>query len=735
MTEKTHVRRSLGIATALLGLFAFGVLARRSTTLHAGPTQDTLRRGSMTVQYRYEFNSTQYQEHTHITSQLDAKVVFDCSEEQLIFFDPNYMKESGVPIPQTYGYSTLMGPTFAGPLGGQLVSANGTGNYTRTVQTPSGGNSGEGQGPLNAFVVTFARGDFTSVSAAAIAAVTITQTSHAGGGAGQSSSSTSENVILEFGLNQGSPPPGWTYSVTHKPGTYRYVVTGNFHQSATVSEAVYNEEKASFSLLFDLSGDEELEAVITPPDGKHNPSDKYENWMPEAGPDQNTPGNSMEIRVVLQPKGQPGKLPKRTAKFKFELIDVSQEPGICLNSPPKDQAWSSSDLRMDAGSNRQLAVLDPMGQTAESASGLLESGVRVSSYDYGAWGKLKVTAILDDGTSIVGHLKNKPDVESLSIPKDDNGNHIADYWESLMSVTDSSADSDDDRHPKGNGDAGDGLSLYEEYRGFMINGQHFRTDPTYKDVFVYDQDQMSLGDYAASGLDIHSVRQEETYKTKSQQNQLIINFNHGYAHLGDKFVLLLKDDPSLSERGLLGLADCGPVGNPQPGLPKTCRSIGVAVDGNLQLNTNHPFSQLISTIAHELAHGSNVWHHGDKDYTVKIVYQDRPDGSAQVSTGSWGVSVVGGQESGVQDCIMRYNGNTFYESAGGPYYWHRGAAIVHGVVYPPVEPDGTIFCDSKVGTGVNDPQGGKLPDGRPLPKAGNATRGDCTHQFSVNDLK
>lgn len=729
------MRLKLGLVLISFTVIALALFSRNSVSLHARAAENSLRRGTMTLQYYDEFSSTQYQEHTSITRQLDARVVFDCSEEQLIFFDPNFMKNSAIPIAQAYGYSTLGGPTFNGPLGARLVSANGSGKYTRSVQSPSGSMSGEGQGGLSAFLVSFAGGDFSSVSALASASVNITQTSHEGGRIRQSSFTAGENVGLEFALKQGAAPPDWTYNITHKPGSYRYVVTGNFHRVGQIGETLYEEENASFSLVFDLSGEEELEAVIIPPNGKDGPSEKYENWMPEAGRNENTAGNFMEIRVVLQPKGQPGKLPKRTAKFKFELIDVSKEPGVCLNWPPRDQARSSSDLRMDARSNSQLSVLDALGQTAESASGVLESVVDVYSYDYGAWGKLKVTAILDDGTSIVGHLKDKPDIELLSIPKDDNGNHVADAWEDLLSVKNASAESDDDQHPKGNGDAGDGLSLYEEYRGFMINGQHFRTDPTYKDVFVYDQDQMSLGGYAASGLDIHSVREEETYTTKSQQNQRIINFNHGYAHLGDKFVLLLKDDPSLSKRGLLGLADCGPVGDPHPGLPKTCRSIGVAVDDNLQLQTNHPFSQLISTIAHELAHGSNVWHHGDKDYTVKTVYQDRPDGSAQVSTGSWGVSVIGGQESGVQDCIMRYNGNTFYESAGGPYYWHRGAALVHGVLYPPVEPDGTTFCDSKVGTGVNDPKGGNLPDGRPLPKAGNATRGDCTHQFSVNDLK
>jgi hypothetical protein len=84
---------------------------------------------------------------------------------------------------------------------------------------------------------------------------------------------------------------------------------------------------------------------------------------------------------------------------------------------------------------------------------------------------------------------------------------------------------------------------------------------------------------------------------------------------------------------------------------------------------------------------------------------------------------------------MRYPGKKFYEFPGGKWTWQHASQSVSGYEYEPDEPVGTIFCDTDKGTGVNDSNGGTLPDGRKLPKAGNASIGDCMHQFSVNDLK
>lgn len=736
--KELRVTKFLGVLTALCGLLAIGWLARGGGHLHAGQTENQVRRGSMALQWRDEVKTSSAptpHDVITITKQLNAKVVFEVSEEQLMFFDPNYMKGSPIPITHGYVLSNAAGsPSFGGPLEAKLIKSDGQGNYTREEHDDSGNYhlrvSGAGQAGLSALIVTFQGGNFFTVAASAMPiAATINGSSMDGTSSHSTTYTSGETAGIELTLKQGAPPPGWTVSVNHKPGTYRYVVNANLHQSGPMGDSLYVEETASLSLLFDLSGEEELEAVLIPLDDGKPENEKYANWVPEAGNDESAPGNYLEVRVVLQPKGQAGKLPSKTAKFRFELMNVSHEPGVCLNWPPKPQAKSTPDLRIDTSPKRGLTALDQNGQSVESKEGLTEFLVTIDSYDYGAWGKLKVTAILDDGTTVVAHLKDKPDQESLAIPKDDNNNHIADAWEHDMGLSgDVSESSDDDDSPAGDGTKGDGLSTYEEYRGFQVQGSHIRTNPKMKDLFVYDQDDMTLGYFAVSGLALHSLRVEEfTFDTPEARtkNPWVINFNSGFGNLGKQHVLFFRN-ASLGD-GTLG--DSGPL---NPGPPKTTYWVKVDVAYSAKLGG---VQELESTIGHELAHRTNVWHHGDKDYEINKAEKELTAGNwAEMlkakADDSWTVSAQGGQSSGDADRIMRYELIDFYEWNAGPFRWTKPAVgLVRGGRYRINAAPGTTFCASYKGTGVNG------PGNPPVPLAGDATRGSCQRQICVNDVK
>lgn len=710
---------------SILALFAVGWLASNWHAAGASQTGAQLHPGRMTIQWNDELKISGPGEQDTTTKKLDAQVVFDVSEEQLIFFNPNF-KGAPIPMTQVYGFDRSMGqPVFTGPLGGQLVSWNGAANYSRTVQHPSSSESGEGQGTLSQFTVTFSGAEFQSVSAAA-APVSVTTT--AGSSNGGTTTRTSQEVfVIELGMDRGTPPPGWTVTVNHKPGSYRYIVTANFTHSSQGGETQYA-ESASFTLTFDLSGEEEIEAVMIPQDKGKPENEKYPNWMPEAGNDEDTAGNSLHVSVVLQPKGQEGKMPSKTGKFHFELADVSHEPGVCLNWPPEGLAKTTPDLKIDGSSNRQLHPNGVDGQSADSDDKLLASSVTVSSYDWGAYGKLKVTVTLDDGTTVVAHLKDEPDIESLTIPKDDNGNHIADAWERKMGLSgDVSETSDDDDSPAGDGTKGDGLSAYEEYRGFQVQGHHISTDPKVKDLFVYDQDDMTLGYFGASGLDLHSVRSEEfTFSSPGGggQNPWVINFNSGFGNLGKQHLLFLRN-------ATLGNGKLGDSGGINPGPPKTTYWIKLDVAYTASLGG---VNELQSTIAHELAHRTNVWHHGDKDYDVGKVEKELSPGNwvemlKRKPDDVWTVSAQGGQSSGA-DCIMRYELIDFFEWDAGPYRWTKPpGALQRGGRYRKPAPPGTTFCSDFRGAGVN------APGNQPAPLAGDATRGICQKQFCVNDVK
>jgi hypothetical protein len=460
-------------------------------------------------------------------------------------------------------------------------------------------------------------------------------------------------------------------------------------------------------------------------------------------------GNKLEnVKVVLQKKGQKGSKTAQGARFRVELVDTSHEPGVCLNWPPKDQVKIPSpfDLEIDVKNNPIFEPLKP-GDTypqaaVTHANNLHELKFSILSHDYGAYGKLKVTFQLQDGSGpFDAHLKDKPNVTEMTIPLDDNGNHIADKWEKDNGVFEKNLlpDSDDDSIPEGKDGPGDGLSLYEEYRGFMVSGQHKRTNPNIKDLFVYDKSgfgKRNFDDFLASLLDFHLVSNQEFYKDPNTQtpNPYVINFNHKTGHLVDEHVLILQD--ACLDKGVTGLTPLGP--------PKNLPDGAVKVDQGECMDTKWGQEELNHTIAHELAHCCHVGHHGPSefdipngDYITGWVQHRNDDGTwVYISRGdhAYTIAVPGGARSGDQQCIMRYNAADFYVCPGGSYRWQGGKEKwTEGWPYPPFEDPGANFCLSKEGTGTNVPP--EKPYQYVCSKAGNATWGECLQQFCVNDLK
>ena len=464
------------------------------------------------------------------------------------------------------------------------------------------------------------------------------------------------------------------------------------------------------------AGQVDAEAVIIPPKD-------YPNWQPQAGDDEKTAGNSLVVTAKIYKKGHPQEPSRQKAQFKFELVDVSKEKGVCLNWPAVD-ATDDFDLQIDPLANLELTIGDEKRQNAISEKGLDESKVKITSYDWGAWGKLKVTAVFLDGTEVPAHLEGNKAKNELVIPKDDNGNHIADAWEEPFHLAGGSNAKDDrDSIPPGPpGDDGDGLSLYEEYRGFRVQGKHIFTYPALKDIFIVDGIGSGLGYFGESELTTHLIDYDEYGLEIGDTNGRVINPNRGFATLGPQHVLMLQNKHM---PGLFGMAE-----GRGPGPPKTTQSVAIDVAA---CNKVGP-TQLPHTIAHELAHGCNVWHHGDSNYKITQYRWLQADGTwgawqAAPDDVKYDVCVTGGQESGVQECIMRYSGGGMLVRAAANMQWIRPDGLIErGALYGPPEAPGTIFCDQNEGTGVNAP---------PNSKAGNATegKGKCKRQFCVNDRK
>ncbi len=541
--------------------------------------------------------------------------------------------------------------------------------------------------------------------------------------------SSKMRITAHFPVTGTGPDPDWQVQVSRTANGYSgnasykkqdeggWIITKTVSYTLDIGEAIY-------------------EVVVTPPKN-------LKDWIPKGGKDENTPGDQIKfIGQVQEKKGSKGGKAggSRKVKVAFELTS-SREPGIAMNFPPKDLVSKPPrpDLRiLKEGTSSAFTITDETkedGPGQYKAEGEFKVGesfdLVVGSFDYGAYGYLNVSA--DAPVRIKGH----PDTNRLWLPKDDNMNSIADKWEEKdKSVRGGASDSDEDSKPEGDGTPGDGLSLYEEYRGFMVQRNHIRTNPKYKDLFIFDQNNLTIGEFARSGLVLHLVKNGEFVEDPEPgvHNPNVINFNAGTAHLGKQHLLRMKNGPV---NGAVGVVLPENVPGAPPGPPKTVRVVIIDVS-KLGKKT------LPSIIAHELAHGSNVVHHGMNDYKARSVQGKNADGNWEPwGSGEGDVAAPGGQHSGVQQCIMRYNSTAnLFEVPGGRYRWRKvlpdgreSLNFINGERYPPFEDEGTIYCEKPDGTGVNAPGGFTLPDGRKVSKAGKAARGSCKKQFCVNDTR
>jgi hypothetical protein len=488
-----------------------------------------------------------------------------------------------------------------------------------------------------------------------------------------------------------------------------------------------------------LGPEPETEVEIIKPDG-------YDNWMPQGGDgpsaNEDTVGNFMVVQIVAHKKGDPNADPPKPVKsYKITLDGTSQEKGVDLNWPNPPASTPEYDLGIDP-QNDAFDVIDAHYQFAEvHQEGLNQFMVKVNCYDWGGYTNLKVTATLVDGSTVEGHVQGNDGQQKLAIPRDDNSNHIADAWEEQFGVSNTSESADDDDNPPGDGTKGDSIALYDEYRGFHVGGKHERLSPNTKDLFIWDMSSLGYGLYqSATGVAPHLVKDAEVDSGGSGANPNTVTPNGSH---GKVYAILLRTGSIAG--GVLAETEGGPStpDNIQMIIVDTSMIAAAYGAAAAELKAGNPQAIIAaeqqSTIAHELSHATNVWHHGDgKEYNVGDTFCRRPDGSVKnymcstpskagklgaAGKGCYEVAVKGGLYSGNDQCIMRYDMTNFFEDPNGNCQ-AKGFAVplsLYGM-----DPPGTQLCDSPLGTGVNAP-----PPGNPHCKAGDATRGNCKEQLRV----
>lgn len=230
----------------------------------------------------------------------------------------------------------------------------------------------------------------------------------------------------------------------------------------------------TWSLVQDLPG---LELRVTSRD--------LDTWLPQGARVPNVagrlPGPRLQLTAeVVDPTGAEV-TSVRIRKLRFRLEDTSRLPGICGNWP-----YGSDDTSPDLEFDSPRATDEGQALDFEDLTTLRKT-VFVVPYDFGGFTTLRVTAELDDGSTLRGRLVGQDgDPTAIRIPARAVDSKVAQAWLRENGAVGKADDADDESKPAGDGD-GDGLALFEEYRGFYARGKHVRCDPHHKEVFVHDR--------------------------------------------------------------------------------------------------------------------------------------------------------------------------------------------------------------------------------------------------------
>jgi hypothetical protein len=462
---------------------------------------------------------------------------------------------------------------------------------------------------------------------------------------------------------------------------------------------------------------------------------------------------------------------KRKITFKFKEGDdgkkkVSKEKGICMNFPKKDDSNENPDLFFaedgDNKDNFKLEEDDTSGNPcpkkiiddndnpehehhylkATTKKTITEAIIEVRCEDYGAFGTIQAEAedceTLKPRESNAGCSQELGD-NDVKIPRDDNNNDIADNaksWDNKSQDknkdgSDAPANEDKDNDPVTDNYSGDGLTNYEEYRGFIvgrkiISKRHRRTNINKKDVFIYDKNNLKTGFFSESGLIIHYIPAPDFYNGDSTDKDddspdpgtQVINFNRGHATNADN-----KDQHGLRlvNENTGEAADAyGYTYGDGPGLPRV--TVKVAINRDNCTDVGEHANQLKCTIAHELGHSVNLVHHGEEVYVGNVLQVHNHGGTK--------TEPAGRTTSGDVDCVMRYDNyectQWCHPKVPGP------GCCVHSIrASGSTEAPGTTFCDSQDGTGCN--ASGSNSDGDACAFSNDAQVGNCKGHIRVKD--
>ncbi|MGI6524859.1 MAG: hypothetical protein ACOX2O_06140 [Bdellovibrionota bacterium] len=395
-------------------------------------------------------------------------------------------------------------------------------------------------------------------------------------------------------------------------------------------------------------------------------------------------------------------------RFRFNLSNVTRYKGVALNYGDGD----NFDLIFKPNQSSFLEASETTnGFSIETRTKVRTASVIIKALDGAAWGEITAET-LQNGVWIPCKTTQQG---GYTIPVDNNRNKIADVWEDQYAVQRSLQDSDNDDLPLSDF-RGDGLTLFEEYRGFFTVTGWISTNPLQKDLFIHDPDNLGLGYFEKSGVALHFITEDQYVSNFSRS----LTKNRSDAKLSDQRGLWISTKPQ-------HLTDSFWYAKKIPGSTSTPLTtdriiindaLVVAHSEILQRlkevsapATQDTFIDLYWIIAHQLSRA------------VGMSLAGAPLSDADCPFYGCHATQWGGATSGATNSITRFHFATHYKGRDGNWY-----------IYPPYDSAGTEFCTSPEGTGINGGAKRRDQDQRLLPIAGSAhSKSSCLSALRLTE--
>ena len=258
----------------------------------------------------------------------------------------------------------------------------------------------------------------------------------------------------------------------------------------------------------------EVDAVV---DLDVRPNSSYARFVPEPGQTvavtaRTVPAWPARFRFVIDPT--------RTSHFAGYAGNASVDETFFKRYQLEHLANEYKDDSPDLIFDKQMFKGKSWGRVDQDVVETAEDGgaatAHVTAMDFGAIGQVRAYAKFKCGGWFPAQVRvNGTTRDAVSVPVDEDHNLIADFLKDYQGLD---PGSDDDAEPEGDGTKGDGLTAFEEYRGFMVTGYrcgdpvddlHVRTSPKAKNLFVNlsgaDLNHAAGAFAAISGLNVVEV--------------------------------------------------------------------------------------------------------------------------------------------------------------------------------------------------------------------------------------